>query len=657
MCCSSLKKSDLFFHFQVLSIMSKTTPSELSPWRAYERAPAECIFLRLCPPSWAESWIAFRWRLLRVCHRRCRLPPLALLPGRRLSSPSFWTLGEFLALLGNSALWLALAISGSRNAEDSGTAPDMALALVFLTAARNSPLTLALGIPFERQLFWHKVAGVFSVVLGVYHGYVALVNGDEDDEGGEDDRRKLEGQGATPVSAWTLGLFTNKDENLSGSLLLLTMMLAAAAALPPIRRARFEIFLVSHILFAAAGFGFAAMHGCSLSVLAAVVWVFDEVLSLFTGRNFSLHNRVEITRLPAGVVRLSWEQQSAPLHHGGTLNVGGPFHAGQYCFVCVPELGVQFHPFSYSSAPGDSRVTLHIRALGNWTKALHSLAERLHKQEGADGGGGGPPGGGSVQDEVIGAQNSVEAAVPAKTASLQEAPPALSDPPVEQHPPTDLSKKRKVFLPRAYIAGPFGAPSVNVYSSEFRTFVLVSGGIGVTPLHSFLRQLLEEQRRGRPLDHVLFLWSVADKCLLQTDLEFDSVAAASSWSRAEYEQGIPSQQARDALPLSFQPPLELDEDIGRAEGYHGFDLQIEFFLTRVRDAADFDAANIRPELQKHVVFGQRPDLAAKLRAVAERPNLRGGVAVLVCGPAAMVSDVQVAAAREGFACHAEHFNF
>ena len=55
------------------------------------------------------------------------------------------------------------------------------------------------------------------------------------------------------------------------------------------------------------------------------------------------------------------------------------YSGGQYCFLCIPEISLfEWHPFSISSAPHQPTVTLHVRVLGSWTRALHKLA--LKKQ-------------------------------------------------------------------------------------------------------------------------------------------------------------------------------------------------------------------------------------------------------------------------------------
>ncbi|GLB36080.1 putative NADPH oxidase [Lyophyllum shimeji] len=51
------------------------------------------------------------------------------------------------------------------------------------------------------------------------------------------------------------------------------------------------------------------------------------------------------------------------------------YTAGQWLFLQVPELsGWQWHPFTITSAPEDPYVSIHIRQVGDWTRAL---GERL----------------------------------------------------------------------------------------------------------------------------------------------------------------------------------------------------------------------------------------------------------------------------------------
>jgi NADPH oxidase 1 len=45
------------------------------------------------------------------------------------------------------------------------------------------------------------------------------------------------------------------------------------------------------------------------------------------------------------------------------------YKAGQWLFLNVPEVSAyQWHPFTISSAPDDSYVSVHIRQVGDWTQ-------------------------------------------------------------------------------------------------------------------------------------------------------------------------------------------------------------------------------------------------------------------------------------------------
>jgi len=46
-------------------------------------------------------------------------------------------------------------------------------------------------------------------------------------------------------------------------------------------------------------------------------------------------------------------------------------NAGQYIFLCCPEVSIwQYHPFTLTSAPEEDYISVHVRMVGNFTKAL-----------------------------------------------------------------------------------------------------------------------------------------------------------------------------------------------------------------------------------------------------------------------------------------------
>merc|ERR1712051_712660 len=149
------------------------------------------------------------------------------------------------------------------------------------------------------------------------------------------------------------------------------------------------------------------------------------------------------------------------------------YKGGQYCNLAVPEMNLQFHPMSISSSPHEDYVVFHIRVLGNWTSALQQLVEGKGGQD------------------------------------------------------------RDVPLP-VLLAGPYGAVSVDIDGPTYKSFLLVSGGIGITPMQSIFGELIDQHQRGRKLEHVRFVWSVADKlrprCCFDTRWGFASLIPAADVS-------------------------------------------------------------------------------------------------------------------------------
>ena len=100
-----------------------------------------------------------------------------------------------------------------------------------------------------------------------------------------------------------------------------------------------------------------------------------------------------------------------------------------------------------------------------------------------------------------------------------------------------------------------------------------------------------------------------------------------------------------------------DTDIDSSDPFH-----LEFYLTSVRNAEQFKAANIDPDAQKHVRFG-RPDLSKLFDRVASfcaNEKIRR-VAVITCGPVSMVDEVATLCSRRhsgvAFDVHKEVFDF
>lgn len=172
--------------------------------------------------------------------------------------------------------------------------------------------------------------------------------------------------------------------------------------------------------------------------------------------------------------------------------------------------------------------------------------------------------------------------------------------------------------------------------------MLISGGVGITPLQSICNNLIYEHLRGRDLKKIFFIWSVKDRFFYE---------AIADNPNSFYAKKLPSNR----LPFSFQPDGLLRHE------YENI-LEPFFHLTFARDEEDFAKANIDPNRQHLLKFG-RPDLKdyfIRMRTIAKELN-ENKVAVLCCGPESM-SDECGRLAREFsdkevyFGYHEEVFN-
>jgi NADPH oxidase 5 len=160
--------------------------------------------------------------------------------------------------------------------------------------------------------------------------------------------------------AWT------KAANVTGVALLWTFILMWLFSRERVRRSgSFEVFHFSHMLYFL-WLGLMLVHGPVFWM-----WVALPGLGYAIERIVRASSSTEPTTLlgatilPSGVTRLDIARPR-----------GFAYRSGDYVFIRIPAIARhEWHPFTLTSAPEDPRrFTVHVRSLGNWTRAVHQRA-------------------------------------------------------------------------------------------------------------------------------------------------------------------------------------------------------------------------------------------------------------------------------------------
>lgn len=165
----------------------------------------------------------------------------------------------------------------------------------------------------------------------------------------------------------------------------------------------------------------------------------------------------------------------------------------QYIFFCCPEVSIwQYHPFTLTSAPEEDYISVHIRCVGDFTKALGKTLGCNFDKKGKD------EKKKARESRVIGVDSRTRDDVdPALRRVLPRGMAVL-------YPPNGRWITNLIIV---YIDGPFGSASEDVFN--FECSVLVGAGIGVTPFASILKSIWYRanypQKKTR-LSKVYFFW-------------------------------------------------------------------------------------------------------------------------------------------------------
>lgn len=266
------------------------------------------------------------------------------------------------------------------------------------------------------------------------------------------------------------------------------------------------------------------------------------------------------------------------------------FSPGQHICVYIPSVSCfEFHAFSIATCPSDEKLCVLIKPGGRWTKKLH---ERIQSGAGFEG----------------------------------------DNAPI-----------------RAFFHGPIGSVALDWQSqSQYQTFLLVAGGIGITPLISFYRHVLGQAMRGRPVRKVVLIWLVRNRDMARDVLDTLLYAQGESFDNKSWENNADAENPLIISEQNFTAKIHITRP--------------ESDVITSKDAGGgANTVSKAEELLVNVRWNTgRANLRNEFESVRQSLSGKGRVAVLGCGPGALTRDV-VATARSAskqgihFDMHLEHF--
>jgi NADPH oxidase len=286
---------------------------------------------------------------------------------------------------------------------------------------------------------------------------------------------------------------------------------------------------------------------------------------------------------------------------------------GQWLFVQIPELSRwQWHPFTITSAPEDPYVSIHIRQVGDWTRAL---GDRL-----------------GVGPSVVAAMTQAAMRGSEKDEKHMEG---------NRGNFVELESAMARSLPSIRIDGPYGAPAEDVFGCEVA--VLIGAGIGVTPFASILKHIWYRQKTGNvgSLRRVEFFWVCRD-------------APSFGWFQSLLQEVEAAQADPNFLRINIYLTQKISEDM--------------LWNIAVNDAgAEYDPLTL---LRSRTMYG-RPDwmtIYGQIKSAVEagqyipgiNSQLRTKVGTYFCGPSPLAKSIKEATTHHSttsveFSFAKEHF--
>ena len=391
-----------------------------------------------------------------------------------------------------------------------GHLASMHLALAILPVSRNSVFLWACRVPFDTAVRWHRRFGSMAVLFTFVHG-------------------------ATMLKIWNVAVLVYISDcqfggaALFGTLSLVCLLGLLISSAEWVRRAHYEWFLYSHVVFVIGAYVFALLHSVQfrwLLIVPGALYCFDVLVRVFLspyvvfggaaalrpddGADSALQccvspkiRLVRVQCLGSSAARDLHDRVvilSFRLAHSSLLPA---FPAGSWIEICAPQVSRwQSHPYTVSSSRQDAHgttITVHVRAMeptsteggaATWSQQLWEQAVASLPKGVADVNFDLEPRAGIDQR---GAFDEQEDPLPtAERRSLQPRSAAVA---------ADASSVVLRTPLHVTLCGPYAGLYLPVMS--YRVVVLIGGGIGITPLmarlEEYVRKLDELHAQGHGL--------------------------------------------------------------------------------------------------------------------------------------------------------------
>jgi len=279
------------------------------------------------------------------------------------------------------------------------------------------------------------------------------------------------------------------------------------------------------------------------------------------------------------------------------------YKAGQWLFLNVPEVSrMQWHPFTITSCPYDDYISVHVRQVGDFTRAL---------------------------GDALGAG-------PAQAKLFDDC---------DSNGMFEVALQNGQKMPKLRIDGPYGAPAEDVFENEIA--VLIGTGIGVTPWASILKNIWHLRNGPNPptrLRRVEFIWVCKDTTSFEW---FQSLL--SSLEEQSFEAAGKPGSGSEFLRIHTYLTQRLDIDTAQNIVLNSVGAGVDP-LTELKSRTNFG----RPDFQR-LFQGMADGIMDRTYLTGLDGHMKTNVGVYFCGPSAAARSIKTAC--KSVSCPEVNFSF